>query len=176
MMNAKRYVALLAASAMVLLAACGGMVSGVDVIQYIGKNEQEIREMLGQPARPDEHPTAAQMAQLQNIRAQKHSRKITIRVFTKEKSSLPNPLKTLILQFSETGICFQVGGATTPFDTPESLLNAVGLGHLDIELISQDELGFNYQAPPFKLVEVYRPTDWVKGYDYFSISVGEKPT
>ena len=64
---------------------------------------------------------------------------------------------TLELIISKDGVCRQVLGQTRGFDNPEELLEAIGLGHLDKEEKSRDQLGVSYTIP-YRLIHWFRFT------------------
>ena len=90
-------------------------------------------------------------------------------VYRQEVSPLPEPLVTLELIISKDGVCKQILGQTTGFDTPEALLDAIGFGDLEKEGSSRDQLGVTYSIPPYTLVQVHRPSSMVRHYTSFNV-------
>ena len=87
-----------------------------------------------------------------------------------EVSPLPEPLATLELIISKDGVCKQVLGQTRGFNSPEALLDAIGLGHLEREQTKRDQLGVTYTIPPYTLVQVHRPASMVRQYTNFNVT------
>jgi len=156
---AKRMAVLLAAGMMVVLAGCGGGQPRTDVRQYFGKTGSEIKTMLGEPATPTEMDRFSAAGLI--YRAE-------------ECTGLPPLFVELKFAFSDAGHCRSMIGITKGFDTPEALLESVGLGGLERELISQDQLGFNYRMPGYALVQVHRPSSLSKSYNSFTATISKE--
>jgi len=83
----------------------------------------------------------------------------------------PAPLETLELVTSESGVCIQVTGTTsTGFDTPEALLDAIGLGEVERQRAGRDPLGMNYEIAGVGAVQVHRPSSTVSEYRNFTVT------
>ena len=153
----------------VTLVGCGRSSPTTDVTQYLGKSEEEIREMLGDPSKRGESEAHARLQQMDRQLMQKHFQEKRL-VYRREVSSLPKPLVTLELIISKDGVCKQILGQTTGFDTPEALLDAIGLGDLEKEGSIRDRLGVTYTIPPYTLVQVHRPSSLVRQYKSFNVA------
>jgi len=90
-------------------------------------------------------------------------------IYRREVSALPKPLRRIELLISEEGVCKQVHGDTDGLDTPEAMLDALGLGQYEKELINRDALGVNYSIPPYGLVQVHRPSSLQSKYMSFNV-------
>ena len=168
MMIKKIDASLFALGLMVALIGCGPTTPTTDVTQYLGKSEEEIREMLGEPSKRGESEAHARLQQMDRQLMQKHFQEKRL-VYRREVSSLPKPLVTLELIISKDGVCKQVLGQTTGFDTPEAMLDAIGLGDLEEERSSKDQLGVTYSMPPYSMVQVHRPSSMVRHYTSFNV-------
>ena len=160
---------LLALSLILGLVGCGRSASKADVTQYLGKSEEEIKELLGKPSGSGDSEPHARSQQMDRELMQQHFREKRL-VYRREVSTLPEPLMTLELIISKDGVCKQVLGQTSGFDTPEALLDAIGLGHLDKKESSRDQLGVTYTIPPYSLVQVHRPSSMVRQYKSFNVA------
>jgi len=169
-MTIKKINALVSAlSLMVALVGCGRSVSRVDVTQYLGKSEEEIKEMLGEPSGRGDSQAGARLQQMDRPLMQQYFQEKRL-VYRQEVSPLPEPLMALELIISKDGVCKQVLGQTRGFDTPEALLDAIGLGDLEKRVSSQDQLGVTYTMPPYTLVQVHRPSSMVRQYKSFNVA------
>ena len=137
----------------ILLSACNGGGPWVDITQYFGRTEQEIREMLGEPSWRERDSLTTKAATI---------------CYHLDEKPLPPPLREVKLLFSDEGLCFQVLGITRDCETPEEVLAIIGLGDFEKERASQDELGFNYRMPPFELAQVHRPSS-IQRYSNFCL-------
>jgi len=153
----------------VALVGCGPSGPTTDVTEYLGKSEEEIKEMLGEPSGWEDSGAHARLQQMDRQLMQKHFQEKRL-VYRQEVSPLPEPLMTLELIISKDGVCKQILGQTTGFDTPEALLDAIGLGDLEKEESSRDRLGVTYSMPPYTLVQVHRPSSMVRQYKNFSVA------
>ncbi len=153
----------------VALVGCGRSSPTTDVTEYFGKSEEEIKEMLGEPSGRGGSEAQARLQQMDRQLMQEYFQEKRL-VYRQEVSPLPEPLVTLELIISKDGVCKQVLGQTTGFDTPEALLDAIGLGDLDKEESSRDRLGVTYSIPPYTLVQVHRPSSMVRQYRSFSVT------
>ena len=153
----------------VALAGCGPSGSMTDVTEYLGKSEDQIKEMLGELSGRGESRAQVRLQQMERQLMQEHFQEKRL-VYRQEVSPLPEPLVTLELIISKDGLCKQVLGQTRGFDNPEELLEAIGLGHLDKEEKNRDQLGVNYTIPPYTLVQVHRPSSRVRQYKNFSVA------
>jgi len=153
----------------VALVGCGRSSPTTDVTEYFGKSEEEIKEMLGEPSGRGGSEAQARLQQMDRQLMQEYFQEKRL-VYRQEVSPLPEPLVTLELIIPKDGVCRQVLGQTRGFDNPEELLEAIGLGHLDKEEKSRDQLGVSYTIPPYTLVQVHRPSSMVRQYKNFNIS------
>ena len=160
---------LLVLGLLVALAGCGPDSPTTDVTEYLGKSEEEIKKILGEPNGRGDSEAQARLRQMDRQLMQEHFQEKRL-VYRQEVSPLPEPLETLELIISKDGLCKQVLGQTRGFDNPEELLTAVGLGHLEKVEKSRDQLGVSYTTPPYTLVQVHRPSSMVRQYKNFSIS------
>ncbi len=153
----------------VALVGCGSSTPTTDVTEYLGKSEEEIKEILGEPSGRGDSEAQARLQQMDRQLMQQHFQEKRL-VYRQEVSPLPKPLVTLELIISKDGVCKQILGQTTGFDTPEELLDAIGLGDLEKEESSRDRLGVTYSIPPYTLVQVHRPSSMVRQYRSFSVT------
>lgn len=153
----------------ITLVGCGLGGSRTDVTQYFGKSEEEIKEMLGKPSGRGDNQADARLQQMDRQLMQKYFQEKRL-VYRREVSPLPKPLMTLELIISKDGVCKQVLGQTRGFDTPEALLDAIGLGHLEKRVSSQDQLGVTYTISPYTLVQVHRPSSMARQYKSFNVT------
>ena len=153
---------------MVALVGCGPSSPTTDVTEYLGKSEEEIKEMLGEPSGRGDSKAQARLQQMDRQWMQEYFQEKRL-VYRQEVSPLPEPLVTLELIISKDGLCKQVLGQTRGFDNPEALLVAIGLGHFDKEEKSRDQLGVDYIIPPYTLVQVHRPSSMVRHYTSFNV-------
>ena len=153
---------------MVALVGCGPSSPTTDVTEYLGKSEEEIKELLGEPSGRGDSRAQVRLQQMERQLMQEHFQEKRL-VYRQEVSPLPEPLVTLELIISKDGVCKQVLGQTTGFDTPEALLDAIGLGDLEKEGSSRDQLGVTYSMPPYSMVQVHRPSSMVRHYTSFNI-------
>ena len=168
-MIAKINAALFALSLTVALAGCGRGAPKADVTQYLGKSEAQIKEMLGQPGGRGDSKADARLQQMDRQLMKEHFQEKRL-VYRREVSELPEPLMTLELIISKDGVCVQVLGQTRGYDTPEALLDAIGLGQLEKKVTSQDQLGVTYTIPPYMLVQVHRPSSMVRQFMSFNVA------
>ena len=148
-----RNVILSVLATVILLSACNGGGPWVDIIQYFGRTEPEIKEMLGEPSWRERDSLTTKAATI---------------CYHLDEKPLPPPLREVKFLFSDEGLCFQVLGITRDCDTPEEVLAIIGLGNFEKERASQDELGFSYRMPPFELAQVHRPSS-IKRYSNFCL-------
>ena len=146
---------------MVALFGCGPATPTTDVTEYLGKSEEEIKELLGEPSGRGDTAAQARLQQMDRQLMQKYFQEKRL-VYQREVSSLPKPLLTLELIISKDGVCKQILGQTTGFDTPEALLNSIGFGQLEKKESRRDQLGVTYTIPPYTLVQVHRPSIMVR--------------
>ena len=151
-------------SAMLALLGCSGGGSKADITQYLGKNEQEIIAILGPPSGPSD---SRQDAVNQQFDVTGEDKKWLI--YRDEAKSLPSPLRRVELLVSRETGCKQVRGDTYGLDTPEAMLDAIGLGGFEIKNSRRDELGVNYSIPPYGLVQVHRPSSMQSRYMSFNV-------
>lgn len=173
-MFAKRHVGLLALGTTFFLVGCGGTRSRVDITQYLGKTEAELRQSLGQPSGPTAIESAKGLPEIERQASQFLARKAVHLVYRVEEQPLPKPLRVLELFIPPGGVCDAVAGVTEGFDTPEALLDAIGLGDFNKQIVSQDALGFNYRIPAFGLVQVHRSSSLTQKYALFNIWTSER--
>ncbi len=152
----------------VALAGCGSSGPTTDVTEYLGKSEEEIKELLGEPSGRGDSRAQVRLQQMERQLMQEHFQEKRL-VYRQEVSPLPEPLVTLELIISKDGVCKQVLGQTTGFDTPEAMLDAIGLGDLEEERSSRDQLGVTYSMPPYSMVQVHRPSSMVRHYTSFNV-------
>ena len=144
--------ALGAAVLALLVSGCGSErePARFDVQQCLGKDEEAIAILLGSPSE-----TAGTAVS---------ERRLVYR-------QPPAPLETLELVTSESGVCIQVTGTTsTGFDTPEALLDAIGLGEVERQRAGRDPLGMNYEIAGVGAVQVHRPSSTVSEYRNFTVT------
>ena len=153
----------------VALVGCGSSGPTTDVTEYLGKSEEEIKELLGEPSGRGDSRAQVRLQQMERQLMQEHFQEKRL-VYRQEVSPLPEPLVTLELIISKDGLCKQVLGQTHGFDNPEELLEAIGLDYLDKEEKSRDQLGITYTIPPYTLVQVHRPASTVRQYKNFNVS------
>lgn len=140
--------------------------SKADVTQYFGKTEQEIIAMLGPPSGPSD---SRQDAVNQRMTVTGEDKKWLI--YREEATSLPKPLRRIELLISKEKGCQQVHGDTYGLDTPEAMLDALGLGGLEIANSIRDELGVSYGIPPYGMVQVHRPSSAHSKYMSFNVAL-----
>lgn len=169
MMVTKIRVFLFALSLTVALVGCGRGASRTDVTQYLGKSEEKIKEMLGEPSGSTGSEADARLQQMDRQLMREHFREKRL-IYGRKTSRLPEPLMTLELIISKDGVCKQVLGQTRGSDTPEALLEAIGLGHLERKVSSRDQLGVTYTVPSYSLVQVHRPSSMVRQYKNFNVA------
>jgi len=151
------------------LAGCGSGGSKTDITEYLGKSEEEIKEMLGEPSGRGGRRAEAQVQEVDRQSMQQYYQEKRL-VYRQEVSPLPKPLVVLELIISRDGECKQVLGQTTGFDTPEGLLEAIGLGDLEKEGIIRDRLGVSYSTPGYTWVQVHRPSSMDWQYKDFNVA------
>lgn len=164
-MTCKTHLFLLSLSITTVLAGCSGTSPRTDVTQYFGKTEQEIKAMLGEPGGP-----GIGSGGQERMVGQRYAMDTRLVYRRKTTPSLPRPLLVLDLVISKEGAVKQVMGQTTGFDTPEELVDAIGLGHLEKKGSSKDELGVSWKIPPYGLVQVHRPSSMDSFYKDFNIT------
>ena len=152
----------------IALVGCGRSSPTTDVTEYLGKSEEEIKELLGEPSGRGDSRAQVRLQQMERQLMQEHFQEKRL-VYRQEASPLPEPLVTLELIISKDGVCKQVLGQTTGFDTPEAMLDAIGLGDLEEERSSRDQLGVTYSMPPYSMVQVHRPSSMVRHYTSFNV-------
>ena len=144
-----------------ILTGCGKK-QEIDVSQYFGKNEQQIVEILGEPSGRG-IPSFSTRGYLGFVVEDPDW------IFWLEEEISP-PITLLKLHFSESGLCNQAIGTVQPgYKTPEEVLEAIGLGNLEKKRILSDQLGFNYKMPPYKMVQVHRPSSAHTKYTDFNL-------
>ena len=163
-MKTKTIVFLFSIVVMPMLLGCSGGSSKADVTQYFGKTEQELIAILGPPnGRSDSRQDAVN----QQFDMTGEDKKWLI--YRDEARPLPSPLRRVELLVSRETGCKQVRGGTYGLDTPEEMLDALGLGRYEKKLINRDELGVNYSIPPYGLVQVHRPSSMQSRYMSFNV-------
>ena len=135
------------------LASCG-LQPSFEVSPYFGKSEEEIIEMLGKPSRRETLPPGPGSFCLHYL----------------EESNIPPPLfRAFKICFSDKGLSYHFWGQTRGYDTPDELLNAIGLGDLQKEETGRDQLGITYSMPPYEMVQVHRPSSHIMKYTLFNL-------
>ena len=153
----------------IALVGCGCSGPATDVTEYLGKSEQEIKDLLGEPSGPAGRQSQAQVEQMDRQLMQQYYQEKRL-VYRAEVSPLPKPLVRLDLIISKEGMCKQVLGQTTGSDTPEGVLAAIGLGDLEREEKYQDRLGVSYKIEPYSIVQVHRPSNLDPKYKDFNVA------
>lgn len=146
-----------------LVLACSscGFHSKNHMVQYLGKSEDEIVQILGSPtgwcggpAEGEDPATAA-------------PRRIMYRM---ETASLPEPITGLDFVMSSDGFCREVAGFTRGFASPEDLLETIGLPGKDLVRTEEDDTGIRYEASEAKTVLVYKPNRVPDRYSDFLVT------
>jgi hypothetical protein len=163
-MKTKTIAFLFSIGAMPILLGCSGGASKADVTQYIGMTEQEIIAILGPTSGRSDSRQDAVNEQFDVTGPDKKWL-----IYREEVASLPRPLRRLELLVKREGGCQQVKGETYGLDTPEEMLDAIGLGRFEIKGSNRDELGVSYSIPPYGLVQVHRPSSMQSKYMSFNV-------
>jgi len=140
------------------LTGCGKAQHSIS--QYLGKNEEQIKAVLGEPGEIEEE-------RARRARALAVTKPTLYYPFDDEK--LPRPLRSLEFHFSEAGLCHQISGRTYDYDAAEGVLEAIGLGSRQREITDRDQLGFDYKIGDFDFVQVHRPSSHTQRYSSFNL-------
>jgi len=143
------------------LTGCGKAQHSIS--QYLGKNEEQIKAVLGEPGEIEDE--RAKLARA--FAVTKPTLYYPFDTFTDKK--LPRPLRELEFHFSEAGLCHQISGRTYDYDAPEELLEAIGLGSLQREITDRDQLGFDYKVGDFSFAQVHRSSSHTQRYSSFNL-------
>lgn len=152
-----------------LVAGCGPLGPQADITQYFGKTEREIRRLLGEPTGVSEAPPVVRMRMTDRRRLARYSGDKKI-VYRENASPLPKPLTRLEMTISRRGICTHLRGQLEGSGSPEALLETLGLGHLEREVVDMDDVKITYEIVSFGFVEVYRPSGMDTRYRSFNIT------
>ena len=126
---------------LVFLSACSSKeveeVRQVDIKGFLGKTEAEVIEMLGEPT-----GTGKPLPSFENYPEEIVLREVIPapeRRFWLQQELEP-PLGWLEITFSEEGFCDSVSGfLLAGYDSPQALLEAVGLGAADVRPITSEQ-------------------------------------
>ena len=144
---------------MITLGGCSANpLEQVDIRQYFGKTRSELIEMLGEPTGPDRVP--------QGMSADPHTL-VYVRSMQQGGKRLPSTFERLLLTISSKGYCYEASGSTVGFDSPEAMLDALGVGGISRQVTKTTALGPDYKIPPFENVQIRRQWDKDPQYTRF---------
>jgi hypothetical protein len=129
--------------------------------------EDEIVEILGTPTGwcGGENGTAAEGAE--SLASPESPRRVMYRM---ETVSLPKPLTGVDFVLSDEGLCREVAGYTLGFDSPEDLLEEVGIRRTDLDRLDEDDSAIRFKTPDLSVVEVYKPGRIAERYADFLVA------
>ena len=149
---------------MIALSSCAANpAEQVDIRQYFGKSRAELIEMLGEPTGPDRVPLGM---------SDDPDTLVYVKSMQQEEKRLPATFERLLLKISSKGYCYEVSGSTVGFDSPEAMLNALGVGGLSRQVTKTTKLGPDYEMPPFESVQIRR--QWDKDPSYTRFIFGDR--